>query len=355
MQRTILSAGLMVLGYGLGCGAAFGQASPSFEVASVKPAEPPAAGQGGAFRVMMRGGPGTPDPGQLTYSNVSLKNVIQNAYDVKGYQITGPKWLDSERFDITAKIPKGTTKDEFKLMLQNLLAERFKLALHRETKNLPIFGLVVAKGGPKLKESVDDTPAPAAAATPGGPSPNAPSAFAPPPPPASDGGSGPRMALGDPSAIKDKVSVGSDGQIKMPGGMPKGAMMMMMSAGRMHLVGNGQPVSRLVETLSSQLGRPVVDETGLTGKYDFDLDFSPEEMMVGPMGMMPPPPPDHSGGGARSAGGPFGSAGSQPGHGGQGAAWAAIGLQERPGGYAGHRPARKGPDRELVPGAEMPF
>src|SRR5947207_312669 len=139
MYRTILSASLAVLS----CGAAFGQASPSFEVASVKPAEAPSTP--GMLRVGMRGGPGTPDPGQITYSNVSLKNVIMNAYNVKGYQITGPKWLDSERFDIVAKVPKGATKEEFRLMLQNLLAERFKLSLHHESKELPIYGLVVGK------------------------------------------------------------------------------------------------------------------------------------------------------------------------------------------------------------------
>src|ERR1017187_1636471 len=126
MRPAILSAGLIVL---TAC-AAFGQAaaeSPTFEVASVKPAEPQAMGM---MRVRMSGGPGTPDPGQLTYSNVSLKDILINAYAVKGYQINGPKWLDSERFDIVAKIPKGATKEQFQLMLQNLLAERFKLTLH---------------------------------------------------------------------------------------------------------------------------------------------------------------------------------------------------------------------------------
>ena len=130
MRRATLGFGLIFLT----CCAAFGQAaadSPTFEVASVKPAEPQT---GMAIRVMMRGGPGTPDPGQLNYSNVSLKNVLMAAYAVKGYQINGPKWLDSERFDIVAKIAPGATKEQFQLMLQNLLAERFKLTLHRETK-----------------------------------------------------------------------------------------------------------------------------------------------------------------------------------------------------------------------------
>ena len=105
---------------------------------------------------MMRGGPGSPDPGQITYSNVSLKQVLTNAYGIKSYQVSGPKWLDSERFDIVAKIAMGATKEQFQMMLQNLLAERFKLAVHHETKELPIYALVVGKGGPKLKETVDD-------------------------------------------------------------------------------------------------------------------------------------------------------------------------------------------------------
>ena len=161
MRRAMMGGGLAVL---TAC-AAFAQSTgnpPSFEVASVKPAAPMTDGR---IRVMTRGGPGTPDPGQITYSNVSIKNVMTTAYNVKGYQISGPDWLDSLRFDITAKVPPGTTKEQFQLMLQNLLAERFKLTLHHQSKDLPIYALVVAKGGPKLKESVDDPNA----ATPGGP------------------------------------------------------------------------------------------------------------------------------------------------------------------------------------------
>src|ERR1035438_5016515 len=112
MQRAILGAGLIIF---ISC-AAFGQAaaeSPAFEVASVKPAEPQAMGM---MSIMMRGGPGSPDPGQITYSGVSLKNVLMNAYACKGYQINGPQRLGSERFDIVAKIPKGATKEQFRLM-----------------------------------------------------------------------------------------------------------------------------------------------------------------------------------------------------------------------------------------------
>jgi uncharacterized protein (TIGR03435 family) len=285
MRQAILSAGLIILS-----SYAFGQAageSPTFEAASIKPAAPQT---GPGMRVMMRGGPGSPDPGQITYSNVSLKNVVMTAYGIKGYQISGPKWLDSERFDIVAKIAMGATKEQFQMMLQNLLAERFKLAVHRETKELPIYALVVGKGGPKLKETVDDgTTAQGGAAGPGGPSASAP----PPPPPPGGDGAGPV-----------RMKVGADGMPQLPPGVGKNGLMMMMMNGRLRMVGNGQPVSALTGMLADQLGRPVVDTTELKAKYDFTLDFTPENM-AGPMGMMPPAPP-HDGG--PGGGGPVASA-----------------------------------------------
>ena len=279
MRRATLGVSLIIF---TSC-AAFGQAaaeSPTFEVASVKPAEPPAGM--GMMRVMMRGGPGSPDPGQITYSNVSLKNVLTIAYAVKGYQINGPKWLDSERFDIVAKIAKGATKEQFQLMLQNLLAERFKLTLHHETKELPMYALVVGKGGPKLKESVEDDPA-AGAGSPGGSAgPGGPSAYAPPPPPppGPDG----------PGPVMNRMKIGADGMPQLPPGVGKNGLMMMMMNGRMRMVGNRQPISAVIEMLGNQLGRPVVDATELKAKYDFTLDFAPDGMN-GPMGMMPPPRP----------------------------------------------------------------
>jgi uncharacterized protein (TIGR03435 family) len=288
MQRAILGASLIIF---TSC-AAFGQGaaeSPTFEVASVKPAEPQPMGQ---MRIMMRGGPGSPDPGQITYSGVSLKDVLVNAYAVKGYQISGPKWLDSERFDIVAKIPKGATKEQFQLMLQNLLAERFKLTLHHETKELPMYALVVGKGGHKLKESVEDDAA-AGAAPQGGAA-----GDAPPPPPGAGYGGAPVMG---------RMKVGADGMPQLPANMGKNNMMVMMMNGRMRLVANHRPITALLEMLSGQLGFPVVDATGLKANYDFTLDFSPDGMN-GPMGMMPPPPPPmHDGapgGGGAMAGSP---------------------------------------------------
>jgi uncharacterized protein (TIGR03435 family) len=94
------------------CGAVFGQ---TFEVASVKPAAPQASG-------IMRssGGPGTADPERFTYENVTLQALLLRAYGLKNYQISGPGWLASERFDIRAKVPPGATKEQLNGMLRNL-------------------------------------------------------------------------------------------------------------------------------------------------------------------------------------------------------------------------------------------
>src|ERR1700704_5899707 len=119
-MRAILRASLVALA----CGFAYAQTpdkSLTFEVATVKPSVPPTPN--GRGMVMFRGpsgGPGSKDPGRIDYPNMSLKNLLMNAYDVKSFQITGPAWLDSERFDITATLPPDTTKDQFRVMLQNL-------------------------------------------------------------------------------------------------------------------------------------------------------------------------------------------------------------------------------------------
>ena len=158
------STGIGVAVFVFACGPVFGQAAGKleFEVASVKPAAPQT---GGRVFVGRQGGPGTPDPGRVTYTNVALKNLITMAYDVKPYQVTGPDWLETERFDIQAKLPQGATKEQANMMMQNLLAERFKLSFHKVTKEFPLYELVVGKNGPKLKASVEDPGAAAAVPT----------------------------------------------------------------------------------------------------------------------------------------------------------------------------------------------
>jgi uncharacterized protein (TIGR03435 family) len=128
---------------------------PTFEVASVRPAPPYMEGQD----VQMRGGPGTDDPGQFTAPRASLMSLLATTYGVARDQISGPDWLTTELYSVAAKIPPNTTKDRFNLMLQNLLAERFHLTLHHGTKDFTVYELVVAEGGPKMTASANQ-PAP---------------------------------------------------------------------------------------------------------------------------------------------------------------------------------------------------
>jgi len=92
----------------------------------------------------------------VDYGNVSLKDVLATAYAVKRYQITGPSWLDSERYDITAKLPDGVSRDQVPVMLQALLTDRFKMSIHKESKEEPVYALTVGKNGPKLTKSAPD-------------------------------------------------------------------------------------------------------------------------------------------------------------------------------------------------------
>jgi uncharacterized protein (TIGR03435 family) len=244
---------------------AFGQ---QFEVASIKPSPPPALNR---ISIRMGGGPGTPDPGRINYEYVTLRMVLVKAYEVRNSQISGPAWLDSERFDIAARVPDGTTKEQFAVMLQNLLIERFKLALHREKKDLPTYALVVGRNGPKFKASAD---------APGD---------------ADDARTQPEK----PPQMMGRPVMGKDGFPEMPARGGRGGMMIMMP-GRAKMVGNRMSMQELADRLSSQLDRPVTDMTGLNGKYDITLYYSPEGLatpmggmpMGGmPMGGMPMPPP----------------------------------------------------------------
>jgi uncharacterized protein (TIGR03435 family) len=145
-MRFVLRASLLVWGV---C-AAFGQSpepAPAFDVASVK-VNAAGVGEGQRGRETI-----TPSPGGVTMTNVHLKSVVQWAYHVQGIQVTGPGWLDNDTYDIVARAAGQTPLDRLRVMMQTLLAERFKLALHRETKDMPAYVLTVAKGGHKLTES----------------------------------------------------------------------------------------------------------------------------------------------------------------------------------------------------------
>lgn len=215
--------------WGFTCALAFGQSAPNptFEVASVK-LSAPVPPNGGVFFGPPRGGPGTPDPGQITWTYATMRGLLMTAYAVKEYQVSGPGWLDTERYDVIVKLPPGATKEQVNVMWQNLLAERFGVMLHHESKEFQVEDLVVAKSGHKLKDTAVD---PAAEPEPG------------------------------PPKFKDDELIGP------------GFVTTIMISGQAHTVAKAQPLSKLTTMLGNVLRRPVIDKTGLTGKYDFAIDF----------------------------------------------------------------------------------
>lgn len=261
MKPAIVEIGLFAFACCAGW-AQTGAAPLSFEVASVKPSAPPADGM--VIR-RMAGGPGSTDPGTLTYTNLPLKMMVVRAYGLKEYQVEGPEWIDSIGYDVTAKVPPGTTREQFQQMLQTLLAERFKLTVHRETRQLPVYALVVAKGGPKMKEA--PTPAIAEGAPAG---------------PGSGAGRGGPMPGND----------GKPGLVRGRGGdpprlAPGPGVRMMMTPDGFQLVGH-MTMAQLANSLANTMERPVVDETELKATYDVDLSWMPDELdgNQGPMGPM---------------------------------------------------------------------
>jgi uncharacterized protein (TIGR03435 family) len=157
----------------------------------------------------MSGGPGTPDPGRFACENFDLASLIMLAYDLPSYRLSAPSWMRDAKFDIVANVPSGSTKEQFRLMQQNQLAERFQLKTHWETKEMQVYVLATAKRGPKLKES---------------------------------------------AAASPMMSIGSTGGITQ-------------------MMFKGSPVEQFAKQLSHVPGvdLPVLDKTGLTGNYDFEL------------------------------------------------------------------------------------
>ena len=214
---------------------------PSFEVASIKANK--SGEQEGSFG---------PRGSQLVVVNNTLFNIIRNSYGVQGNQIVGgPDWIraEGERFDITAKAPEGTKPDQLRLMMQQLLVDRFKLRLHQEARAVPIFALVMARAdrrlGPQMKPAVFDCTALRAALARG---------ERPTPPPQTD-----RPVCGARTR---------------PG----------------QFLASGYPASDVARNLSSFVGgRPVVDRTGLNGIYDLELTWTPEQLPVAPTDQVLPP------------------------------------------------------------------
>ncbi len=224
--------------------------SPSFEVASFKLAGPgsvPSNAPVGYY--IMTGGPGTNSPGQFRCASVTLQALVLKAYDLRPYQLAAQPSIDGpERYDIVAAVPDRVTKEQFNGMIRNLLAERLGLTVHWETRELPIYELTVAKGGPKLREPEKAQPGAQAASEPPG---------------------APADGRGQPLRLR----LGQDGvPVTQPG---KPDLIAVMLNGGVRLSARMKTVGDLLRALSSQIGRPVVDKTGLTGIYDYTLVYSP--------------------------------------------------------------------------------
>jgi uncharacterized protein (TIGR03435 family) len=214
------------------------QAPPAFEVASIR--KNVSVSDGASVRAQ----PG----GRLTVSNNTLRNIVRNAYNVQNYQIIGgPDWMNNDRWDITAKAADDTPPPEMLLMLRTLLADRFELVIRRETRQLPMFAVVLARPdgrlGPQLRVSTVDCAALFAAAKARGEQ----------PPPTTNG----------------RPTCGTRTQ--------RGTMMT-----------TGTSMADFARNIAPSTGRPVVDKTGLTGSYDIDLTWTPEQGAPSPDGAPPP-------------------------------------------------------------------
>lgn len=146
-MRMALAASSLLITSACGLLAQPAAKPPEFEVASVKSS--PATSEG----MRIRRNSISDSPGGITILNASLKAAVQWAYHLQAIQVIGPGWLDSGRFDIIAKTAGPASNPELRQMLQTLLADRFKLACHRETKEMKAYVITVAKGGHKLTPS----------------------------------------------------------------------------------------------------------------------------------------------------------------------------------------------------------
>jgi uncharacterized protein (TIGR03435 family) len=192
--------------------------APSFEVASVRTADPKAPlAPGAPVGVQML-------PGRFVAQKATVFQLLQSVYGVKSFQIVGgPGWIKSEQFDIQATAEASTTEDQMKMMAQTLLADRFQLKLHRETREIPVYALIAGKNGPKLQTA------------------------------------------------KDATQCGGNG---------------CFGVGNGNLTASGGTVTFFAgEVLTRLLDRPALDKTGLTGHYDFKLNYDQSSVRAPIIGM----------------------------------------------------------------------
>jgi uncharacterized protein (TIGR03435 family) len=268
--RLIFVAGLSLAG-----GTLFGQVAPvaqatsanlTFDVASVKPSPPldmaklqadMQAGKMPNFGMHVNGL-------RAEYNYLTLRDLIMTAYKVKAVQVTGPAWLATEHFDIVAKMPEGSKRDDAPAMLQALLAERFKLVAHRETQEHPVLALVVGKGGPKMKESPGDAPA----IDPDVPLKQGETQI--------DTPDGPARMTVDMKKGGATINMGTKGIITY--GMDSQTMMMHMTSTKTTMAALADTLTQMMTMMGGSSGRQVLDMTGLKGNYEVTLEFSLADM-----------------------------------------------------------------------------
>jgi uncharacterized protein (TIGR03435 family) len=217
----------------------------TFDAVSIKP------DKSGDNRVMLRPEPG----GRFLATNATVEMLLNTAYQLKPHQLIGaPSWITSEHFDIDAEAESSIPFNQMRPMLQAMLADRFKLAVHHETRQVPQYSLVPVKEGklgPKLVAHSDDVKCVDVSAG---------------PPPQPRPGETPPI--------------------------PCGGFLMSLS----HMAATKTTLEALAGTLSNFVDRPVVDRTGLTGFYDVELDFTPVQTPFppGPGGPAPAAPDSNS-------------------------------------------------------------
>jgi uncharacterized protein (TIGR03435 family) len=206
---------------------------PSFEVASVRPGVFLPIGPNGEVRTGSRGGPGTNDPENYSARYVTVASLVLRAYGLRNYQLSGPGWMDSARYDIAAKVSAGATPAQFKLMLQNLLVDRFRLEFHYQKRDFSGYELSLAQGGLKLVDAINSG----------------------------------NLSSPPKSGIAKAATVEGEGSIN--------DLVLTQYVGRI-LTGRSTTMSNLAYNLGASLGGvPVVDVTGLTDAYNLVLPYDP--------------------------------------------------------------------------------
>ncbi|HXS97538.1 MAG TPA: TIGR03435 family protein [Candidatus Limnocylindrales bacterium] len=230
-----------IAGFVFVCGLAAAQ-TPEFEVVSLKPSPPATSPIGSLFR--FNGGPGTADPTNIHYRNIPVAMLITDAYEVTSADVVGPDWArvvemraDRDKYDIDAKLPPGTTKEQLRLMMRKLLEDRFGIQVHREKKEVPAYALTAAKGGPKIQPAPDVPP--------------------------------------DVPEAKVDVSVrGEDGFPKTPPAYS--GLFVTVTPGHTRVKIIRFSMEQFAKWTRANSRRPGVDRTGMPGVYSFYLEFGNE-------------------------------------------------------------------------------